>query len=318
MKSEKNFKSCKLSVTDLGSEAGTMRSDREYVLGGQAVIEGVMMKGGDNYAIAVRSPSGHIVSETFPIETRLFVEKMKKTVLIRGLVILFSMLVIGLKALNYSAAVAAYEEERKLSPLLIGVTILVALSLAIFLFFFLPFIAGVGFSMISGSVVGGFSFNILEGVVRILIFLLYIWAISYIEDIRRVFEYHGAEHKVVNAYEDNAVLEASEVMRYTRFHPRCGTSFILFVLLISIGVFSLVPGELSLLMKGMMRFLLLPVIAGISYELIRLSGKKKNSLFFKLLSGPGMLFQKITTREPDVGQVEVALVSLSSLSEPLT
>lgn len=295
-----------------------MRADREFVLGGQAVIEGVMMKGGDNYAIAVRSPSGGIVSETFPIETRRFVEKLKKTVLIRGLVILFSMLVIGLKALNYSAAVAAYEEEKGMSPFLMGVTVLIALCLAVLLFFFLPFIAGIGFSKLSGLPVGGLSFNFLEGVVRILVFLLYVWAISYIEDIRRVFEYHGAEHKVVNAYEDSAVLEANEVMRYPRFHPRCGTSFILFVLLISIAVFSLVPGELSVFVKGMMRILLLPAITGISYELIRLSGRKKNSLFFRLLSGPGMLFQRITTREPDVDQVEVALVSLNSLTGPLT
>ncbi|NIO17729.1 MAG: DUF1385 domain-containing protein [Deltaproteobacteria bacterium] len=294
-----------------------MNIDREFVLGGQAVIEGVMMKGGDRYAVAVRSPSGGIVCERFSIESGRFAKKLQKTVFLRGLIILFSMLVIGLKALNYSAAVATQEEEKGFSPLLMGVTVIMALCLALVLFFLLPFLAGLGFSGATGLPVGGGTFNLLEGGVRILVFLLYIGAISYIDDIRRVFEYHGAEHKVVNAYEDSAVLEASEVMRYPRFHPRCGTSFILFLLCISIVVFSLVPAGMSVFAKGAMRIVLLPIIAGISYEFIRLAGKRKKSLVFRLLSGPGMLLQKITTREPDVKQVEVALASLSSLDGPL-
>lgn len=295
-----------------------MKKDREYVLGGQAVIEGVMMKGGDTFAVAVRSPAGNIVSEIFPIKTGPLTNRLKKTVLIRGLLVLVSMLVIGIKALNYSADIAASEDEKGLSPFLVGLTVISALFIAVFLFFLLPFIAGIGFSNVSGLSVGGFWFNLFEGGVRIGIFLLYIWGISLMKDIRRVFEYHGAEHKVVNAVEDNARLDVQEVMRYSRFHPRCGTSFIIFLLMISIIVFSLVPGELSILSKGFVRLLLLPVIAAISYEMIRVSSRRNKSLFFRMISGPGMVVQKITTREPEIDQVEVALVSLDVLSGPLT
>jgi uncharacterized protein YqhQ len=295
-----------------------MRGEREYVLGGQAVIEGVMMKGGKNYAVAVRSPSGNIVSETFSIKNGRLANVLKRTVLVRGLVILFSMLVIGFKALNYSAEVAIEEEEKGMSPLFVGITVLAAICLAILLFFFIPFVVGVGFSKVTGFSVGGFWFNLLEGVVRMGVFLLYIWGISFYRDLRRVFEYHGAEHKVVNAYEDRAILHADLVMGYSRFHPRCGTSFIIFLLLISIIVFSLVPANLSIVSKGVMRILLLPVIAGISYELIRMSGKKKKFLFFNIISAPGLWVQKITTREPDIDQVEVALASLDALSGNVT
>ncbi len=317
MKSEKSFRTSESLLPGRSCEESPVNIDREFVLGGQAVIEGVMMKGGDRYAVAVRSPSGEIVCEKFSIKRGRFAEKLQKTVFLRGLTILFSMLVIGVKSLNYSAAVATYEEEKGLSPLMMVVTVVIALCLATVLFFLLPFLVGLGLSGATGMAVGGVAFNLLEGCVRILVFLLYIWGISHIADIRRVFEYHGAEHKVVNAYEDNAVLKTSDVMRYPRFHPRCGTSFILFVLLFSIVAFSLVPAGMSVLGKGAMRILLLPMIAGVSYEFIRLAGVRKKSFVFRLLSGPGMLIQKITTREPDVRQVEVALASLSSLDGPL-
>ncbi len=290
-----------------------MGIEKEIVLGGQAVIEGVMMKGGDKYAVAVREPGGNIVSRVFTQRDGLISRFMKKTLLVRGLVILFSMLVIGLKALNFSASIALTEEEKPVSPALMGVTILFALFLALLLFFFLPFLAGIIITKSFHLTVGSFGFNLFEGAIRMGVFIIYVWAITLSPDIRRIFAYHGAEHKVVNAYEEGATLIPEEVMKYSRFHPRCGTSFILFVLLISILVFSLIPGHHSVLFKGAMRIILLPFVAGISYEVIRLAGKKKGSLLFRSIAYPGMLFQRMTTREPDREQIEVALESLKSL-----
>jgi uncharacterized protein YqhQ len=227
------------------------------------------------------------------------------------------MLVIGLKALNFSATIALEEEENSSSPIAMGITVVVALLLAVLLFFVVPFFAGLFLTKALHLTVGGVWFNLFEGLVRIVVFLLYVWSITLSKEIRRVFAYHGAEHKVVNAYESGAELTPETVMKYSRLHPRCGTSFILFVLLISIIIFSLIPGNHSVLYKGLMRLLLLPVVAGLSYELIRLAGEKQNSFLFRSISYPGMLFQKVTTREPDTEQVEVALFSLKTLEDSL-
>ncbi len=290
-----------------------MGFEKEIVLGGQAVIEGVMMKGGDRYAVAVREPGGDIVSRLFTQQEGKISRAMKKTLLVRGLIILFSMLVIGLKALNFSASIALDEDEKPASPLMMGFTMLIALFLALLLFFFLPFFAGIIITKSFHLAVGSFGFNLFEGAVRMGVFLLYVWAITLSPDIRRIFAYHGAEHKVVNAYEGGAALIPEEVKKYSRFHPRCGTSFILFVLLISIIVFSLIPGHHSVLFKGAMRIILLPLVAGISYEVIRLAGNKRDSILFRYIAYPGMVFQRMTTREPEVEQIEVALESLKTL-----
>ncbi len=287
----------------------------EVVLGGQAVIEGVMMKGGDAYAVAVRKPSGEIVSERFSINTGSVSRALGKAFLVRGVVALFTMLSIGIKALSYSAQVALEEEEEKAPSWFLPLTVTVALVAAVGLFFGIPYLAGMLFSRMTGFPVGGVIFNLFEGVVRIGVFLLYIWGISLMPDVRRVFEYHGAEHKVVNAWEMGLDLTAEEVTGCSRFHPRCGTSFIFFVLVISVLVFSLIPGDISVLAKGVCRLVLLPVVAGISYEIIKLSGSKRNTLLFRMLSEPGMFFQKFTTFEPSHEQVEVAIASFRKLWE---
>ncbi|RMG57438.1 MAG: DUF1385 domain-containing protein [Deltaproteobacteria bacterium] len=286
----------------------------EFVLGGQAVIEGVMMKGEKEFAVAVRGPSGEIVAEVFPITQGRLRSLFGKAFLLRGVVTLVTMLSIGVKALSFSARIAMEEEEEEVPSWVMPLTVAGALLLGVGLFFVLPYGAGVLFSSLTGFEVGSLSFNLFEGVLRAIVFLLYLWSITLFPDVRRVFQYHGAEHKVVNAWESGSPLTTDEVMKHSRFHPRCGTSFIFFVLLVSILVFSLIPSHYSLLAKGGLRILLLPVVAGISYEIIRMSGKRRESSLFRAVAAPGMFFQRFTTFEPEPDMVEVALESFRKIS----
>ncbi len=296
----------------------------DIVLGGQAVIEGVMMKGPERYAVAVRRTSGEIRVKDFPITSGPARKKMARLPLLRGIVTMAAMLVIGYRALQYSADEAmedADASERKEgdrpadeaakggSGLAMAGALSLAILLGIGLFFLLPLLLARGIGILLPGLSGAAAFNLLDGVVRVAVFVAYILAISTMKDIRRIFEYHGAEHKVVNAYERKTVLSPEAVAAHSCLHPRCGTSFLLFVMAIGIVVFSFIPHESSLWVKGAMRLVLLPAIAGISYEVLRLSAKRADAPLFRMLIAPGLLLQRLTTREPDLAQIEVAIAS---------
>ncbi|WP_372712618.1 DUF1385 domain-containing protein [Ilyobacter sp.] len=284
--------------------------NKEITVGGQAVIEGVMMKGSKNLATAVRRPSGEIVYKKTDISGKS--SKFSKLPFLRGSVILFSTLILGTKELTFSAN-QADDTEEELSDKELFMTVAFALLLGIGLFMVLP------------SAIGGFAFsgnklyaNILEAFLRLLFFVVYIWAISFSKDIRRVFQYHGAEHKSIYAFENGLELTPENAKQYTTLHPRCGTSFLLIVMLCSIFVFSIadfiIPtpatmwGRIGL--KAVLRVIFMPVIAGMSYEFQRYTSKNLHKKWVRTVASPGLLLQKITTKEPDLEQLEVAIVAL--------
>ncbi|UCD48251.1 MAG: DUF1385 domain-containing protein [Deltaproteobacteria bacterium] len=297
----------------------------EFVLGGQAVIEGVMMKGTGTYAVAVRKQSGEIRVRDFPLPQSGAGKRLARMPVLRGVVTMVAMLSIGYRALRFSAdeaiddaepretgrdrAAGAKGEGRDGSLAMAGAMAL-ALLLGLGLFFWLPLVLTRLSAAFLPALSGRLAFNIVDGVIRVLVFVLYVLGIGMMGEIRRIFQYHGAEHKAVHAYERKAELVPESVARYSCLHPRCGTSFLLFVMVISIAVFSLIPHESSLLAKALMRLVLLPAVAGISYEVLRLSAKHGDSGFSRALVAPGLLLQRLTTREPDLSQIEVAIASL--------
>jgi uncharacterized protein YqhQ len=286
-------------------------------IGGQAVIEGVMMRAPRAMAIAVRRPSGEIVVRTdlvVPLSERFPVVKLP---VLRGAIALFSSLVIGIRALNFSANEAMVEEEgtekEELSSWAMAGTMSVAFGFGILLFFILPlYLTKILIPVIGSS---NIVFNLVDGVIRVVIFLLYILSISRMNDIKRVFQYHGAEHKSIFAFEAGDALTVDSVRKYSRLHPRCGTSFLLIVMLVSIAVFSLIPKLWPFYLKAGSRVLLLPLIAGLSYELLRWSARHDRTPFVKLLIAPGLALQRLTTGEPDDSQLEVAIRSMEEALE---
>lgn len=275
------------------------------IVGGQAVLEGVMMKSGSKIATAVRDSKGKIKVE---ISKKVSLTKKYKHLnipIIRGLIILFETLIIGLKALNFSANIAIEEENKKekLSNFSIALMIIFSVIFALILFKLIPLGIAQFIANLKPDFENRYLFNLLEGITKIIILILYIYIISLMPDIKRVFQYHGAEHKVVNAYENNDLKNAK---KYSRIHLRCGTSFILFVLFISIFVYMFIPMDLPFLTKYAIRILLLPLIAGLGYELIRLAPKYQKNILFKIIMFPGLLLQRMTTKEPDEDQIEVA------------
>ncbi|OPX91654.1 MAG: hypothetical protein A4E52_00426 [Pelotomaculum sp. PtaB.Bin013] len=280
----------------------------KYQYGGQAVIEGVMMRGPDSRAIAVRRPDQTIVVDQKPVGSLTKRVPVLKWPLVRGVVVLIESLALGIEALTYSANQAVGEDE-ELTAKEIVFTIGGALALAILLFAVLPTALA---HLLNKIAPGSLIQNLIEGVFRIAIFLAYVVAIGRLEDIKRVFQYHGAEHKVINAYEAGDDLSVELVQRHSTAHPRCGTSFILIVLVISILVFSLL-GRQVLWWRILSRVLLLPVIAGISYELVKLSGKYASVPWCRCLIAPGLWLQKLTTSPPDDGQVEVAITAFGAV-----
>lgn len=281
-------------------------------IGGQAVIEGVMMKSPKGWTVAVRDQKGDIHIKR---EILRRVPGFLRLPLVRGVVGLFHALAIGIKAIEFSAS-KAYESgnEKPMNPLAITSTIVFALLLGIGLFIFLPLyltkLMGLLVSEVSKS---SFFFNITDGVIRVFIFLLYVFAIGLWKDMRRIFEYHGAEHKVIHAYEAGRELEVESVRYFSPQHPRCGTSFLLIVMVISILIFSFIPQTWPFSRKFLSRLILIPTIAGISYELLRLSAKMKEDSFIHLLILPGLMLQKLTTREPDDSQIEVAIRAMKEV-----
>lgn len=279
-----------------------------FQYGGQAVIEGVMMRGPSTRAVAVRRPEGDIAVDQKSVGSITQRYPFLKWPLVRGVVALVESLVMGMEALSYSANQAMGEEE-ELSKTEIALTMLFAFGLAVVLFVVLP--TG-GAHYLQKYVQGSFAQNLVEGLFRLALFLAYVMAIGRLSDIRRVFQYHGAEHKVINAYEAGEELSVPNVQRYPTFHPRCGTSFLLIVLVMSIFMFSLL-GEQVLWWRILSRVLLLPVLAGVSYELLKLSAKYAQSLLCRILITPGRWLQGLTTGEPDDTQVEVAITAFAAV-----
>ncbi len=283
---------------------------KAFHYGGQAVIEGVMMRGRRSLAMAVRRPNGEMVVTTKPLST-LYTGKIRKTPLLRGLIVLIEALVLGMQALFQSANISLEEEKEEISGAMMWGILAVALIIAVAAFFVAPlFIARPLESYFNSSLV----INILEGVIRIAIFILYLGAINLIPDIRKVFAYHGAEHKVVNAYEDGAPLEPEAVRRYSTAHFRCGTNFILIILVIAIFVFSLLP-DLEIWLRVLSRIVLIPVIAAIGYEITQIGARYSHIRVVRTILRPGLALQALTTRQPSDAQLEVAISALKGAIE---
>lgn len=284
-----------------------MKSKFQY--GGQAVIEGVMMRGPQNLSIAVRRPDNSIIVDLRPVNSITQRFPFLKWPGLRGVVALCEALIIGLKALSYSAN-QAMDEEEELTTKEMAITMLVALALAIVLFVALPTAAT---HWLAGAVQNPFWSNIIEGTIRLAVFLGYIVAITRMEDIQRVFQYHGAEHKVINAYEAGVPLEVDKIRPFSPLHPRCGTSFLLIVMLVSIFVFALLGHHDNIILRILSRVLLMPVVAGIAYELLKLSGKYAQNPVCSWAIKPGLWLQRLTTKEPDDQQLEVAISALRAV-----
>jgi len=279
------------------------------IAGGQAIIEGVMMRHGNKIAAAVRRPDKEIVFQEryyVPVTKRY---KLLGLMFIRGSVTLIEMMIIGMKTLLFSAEVALTEEEEK--PKAWQLTLSIFISFATSLFFFI-IVPAYCFSLLKSVIANTFLLNIIEGSIRLTLFLIFLGATLLMEDMRRVFMYHGAEHKTVFAWEHGQELTVENVKNFSTRHPRCGTSFILIVMIVSILVFSLL-GRPDFLHRILYKLLLLPVVAGISYEVIRFTGKRINWRWVQVLSWPGLLFQRITTREPTDDQIEVAIAAMKKV-----
>lgn len=280
-------------------------------VGGQAVIEGVMMRGKTHVAVAVRQPDGEISVDVRPVNSISDRYPILKKPFLRGVVSLVESLVMGMKALTYSAQVSGDEDE-KLDSKEMALTIAVSAGLAILLFIVIP-----TWSMrfLTGITQDHMALNLAEGVLRMAIFLAYIAAISSMNDIQRVFQYHGAEHKTIYTYEAGLPLKVENVRPFSTLHPRCGTNFLMIVMLISMFIFTFL-GWPSLLERIASRIILMPVIAGVSYELIRYAGAHTDNPLVRIAITPGLLLQKLTTRQPDDSQIEVAIASLKAVVPP--
>lgn len=280
-------------------------------VGGQAVIEGVMMRGKTHVAVAVRQPDGEISVDVRPVNSISDRYPILKKPFLRGVVSLVESLVMGMKALAYSAQVSGDEDE-KLDSKEMALTIAVSAGLAILLFIVIP-----TWSMrfLTGITQDHMALNLAEGVLRMAIFLAYIAAISSMNDIQRVFQYHGAEHKTIYTYEAGLTLKVENVRPFSTLHPRCGTNFLMIVMLISMFIFTFL-GWPSLWERIASRIILMPVIAGVSYELIRYAGAHTDNPLVRIAITPGLLLQKLTTRQPDDSQIEVAIASLKAVVPP--
>ena len=292
------------------------KRNRYSGIGGQAVLEGIMMKNKEKYAVAVRRPDGGISVEVDNYEGILHGSKVKEIPFVRGVFNFIESLILGTKCLNYSASFYEEEEsdgkqkkgsgngEKMMSVLVTCFAVVLALGIFVVLPYYLS-------SLLNGFLRNQSLLAIMEGVMRIVIFILYILAISIMKDIRRLYRYHGAEHKCINCIERGRPLTVSNVMRSSRLHRRCGTSFIFFVFFVSIVLFFFIRLENPARRVGI-RILLMPVVAGISYEIIRLAGRSDNILV-RIISAPGMAIQRMTTKEPDESMVEVAIAAVESV-----
>ncbi|MSQ21966.1 MAG: DUF1385 domain-containing protein [Dehalococcoidia bacterium] len=285
------------------------RPEPRFFYGGQAVIEGVLIRGRRFSSVVVRRPDGQIAIQVSPLST-VYTGPIRRVPLVRGVVVLAETLVLGTRALMYSANVSIGQEGKEMSRWSMAVTMAISLGFAIGIFFLLPLLVASLFQGLLGEGVGGdILFNVVEGGVRLTLFLGYVWGIGFIPDIRRVFAYHGAEHMTVKAYEANDPLETAHIRKYSTAHPRCGTAFLLVVMVIAILVFAFF-GRPPIFWLVLSRLVLVPVIAGMAYEVIRFSGGHQNSALVRLIVAPSLMLQALTTRQPDDDQIEVAVLAM--------
>ena len=324
-----------------------LESGEETLVGGQAVLEGVMMRSPHAWAIACRKPSGEVVTMSEPLERPSEKHKWMAWPIVRGVMTLGYAMSLGYRALRFSANVAiedamqddansttehvgtdalvrrtgqspvttaaqtkaqAREKAATLSNWVAGVNIVLSLAFFIFMYKYLPLLAATELKKLNPALGGRIAFNLVDGGIRLILFLLFIWGVSLWKDIRRVYEYHGAEHKTVFAFENGDPLSIPEVQKYSTYHPRCGTSFLMTVMLISIGFYMLVPYT-TFWARFASRIVLLPVIAGVSYEIIRFAAKHRGSLF-ALMTAPGLWLQRITTQPPSDEMAQCAITAL--------
>jgi len=327
-----------------------LESGEETLVGGQAVLEGVMMRSPHAWAIACRKPSGEVVTMSEPLERPSERHKWMAWPIVRGVMTLGYAMSLGYRALRFSANVAiedvmqnektplettasavppkrsdpesisadssrtqTREKAAAISGWLAAVNIVISLAFFIFMYKYLPLLAATELKKANPALGGQIMFNLVDGAVRLILFLLFIWGVSLFPDIRRVYEYHGAEHKTVFAFENGDPLETAAVQKYSTFHPRCGTSFLMTVMLISIGFYMLVPFT-TFWARFASRIALLPVIAGVSYEIIRFAAKHRGSLF-ALMTAPGLWLQRITTKPPSDEMAHCAIVALDHAME---
>jgi uncharacterized protein YqhQ len=296
-----------------------LESGEETLVGGQAVLEGVMMRSPHAWAIAVRKPSGEVATHSEPLERPSEKHKWMGWPVVRGVMTLGYAMTLGFRALRFSANVAldqvpADEQGKKLeiSGWVATVNIVISLAFFIVMYKLLPLAAATGLKRVRPIFANPIMFNLVDGVIRIALFLLFIWGVSLMKDIRRVYQYHGAEHKTVFAFENGDPLSTGAVQKYSTYHPRCGTSFLMTVMIFSILVYivaNAIYPVTTFASRFATRIILLPVIAGLSYEIIRFAAKHRGSLF-ALMTAPGLWLQRITTQPPSDDQVQCAIVAL--------
>ena len=286
-----------------------MADEPRFAYGGQAVIEGVMIRGRNHFSLAVRRQDGSIDRRCDPLST-LYTGRARRLPLIRGVIVLIETLVLGIKALHLSASMAVQlpgeESQAEIPNWVLGATLVASLMMGIGVFFLLPLLI---VWVIDSHIPSDLASEVIEGALRLAILVGYIWVISFFRDIKRVFAYHGAEHMAVHAYEAGLPLDVANVRKFKTPHPRCGTAFLLTVVLVSIVVFALLMGP-PIEYRVLSRIVLIPVIAGISYEIIRFSGAHQDWRIGQLMARPGLLLQRLTTRPPEDDQIEVAICAV--------
>src|SRR5580658_6308894 len=306
-----------------------LESGEETLVGGQAVLEGVMMRSPHAWGIAVRKPSGEIVTHSEPLERPSEKHQWMGWPVVRGVMTLGHAMTLGFRALKFSANAAleeiteditsdANDDGRNQSPAkkmeitgwMAGINVVFSIAFFIFMYKFVPLLATTELKKLNPAFGQQFLFNLVDGLIRIAMFLLFVWGVSLWKDIRRVYEYHGAEHKTVFAFENGDPLDAAAVQKYSTYHPRCGTSFLMTVMIISMIVYMAIPVHTFWARFGI-RIAFLPLIAGVSYEIIRFAAKHRGSLF-ALMTAPGLWLQRITTQPPDDREVECAIVALDA------
>ncbi|HWJ19436.1 MAG TPA: DUF1385 domain-containing protein [Geobacterales bacterium] len=292
-----------------------LESGEETLVGGQAVLEGVMMRSPHAWGIAVRKPSGEIVTHSEPLERPSEQHKWMGWPVVRGVITLGHAMTLGFRALKFSANAALDEipanengKKMEITGWMAGLNMVFSIAFFIFMYKYLPLLATTELKKVNPVFGQQFVFNLVDGLIRIAMFLLFVWGVSLWKDIRRVYEYHGAEHKTVYAFENGDPLKTAAVQKYSTYHPRCGTSFLMTVMIISMVVYMFIPVT-TFWARFAERIILLPLIAGVSYEIIRFAAKHRGSLF-ALMTAPGLWLQRITTQPPDDSEVECAIVAL--------
>ena len=292
-----------------------LESGEETLVGGQAVLEGVMMRSPHAWGIAVRKPSGEIVTHSEPLERPSEQHKWMGWPVVRGVITLGHAMTLGFRALKFSANAAMDEipanengKKMEITGWMAGLNMVFSIAFFIFMYKYLPLLATTELKKVNPVFGQQFVFNLVDGLIRIAMFLLFVWGVSLWKDIRRVYEYHGAEHKTVYAFENGDPLKTAAVQKYSTYHPRCGTSFLMTVMIISMVVYMFIPVT-TFWARFAERIILLPLIAGVSYEIIRFAAKHRGSLF-ALMTAPGLWLQRITTQPPDDSEVECAIVAL--------